>query len=67
MTYQILDKGQHSQGTKHKTIDTRPVHAGDIESIRCQSIIKLVNFNQSNFNSNFLEVKFNQSISFRIF
>ena len=41
---------------------TRPVHAGDIESIRSQSIIKLVNFNQSNFNSNFLEVKFNQSI-----
>ena len=46
---------------------TRPDHAGAIESIRCQSIIKLVNFNQLNFNSKFLEVKFNQSISFRIF
>ena len=47
--------------------DGRPVHDGDIESIRFQSIIELVNFNQSNFNSNLLEVKFNQSISIRTF
>ena len=54
-------------GGQPPVLYSRPVHAGDIESIRSQSIIKLVNFNQSNFNSNFLEVKFNQSISFRIF
>ena len=39
---------------------TMAVHAGEIESIRFQSIINLVNFNEFNFNSNFLEVKFNQ-------
>ena len=47
--------------------DGRPVHDGDIESIQFQSIIELVNFNQSNFNSNLLEVKFNQSISIQTF
>ena len=52
---------------KKRVVYYRPVRNGDIESIRFQSIIKLVNFNQSNFNSNFLEVKFNQSISIQIF
>ena len=66
MSDESITKEFLSQNT-HFLVTNRPVRAGDIESIRCQSIIKLVNFNQSNFNSNFLEVKFNQSISFRIF